>query len=173
MGCSSIKTTEDQLINNDTSSILNIPNNKNPVYHIKRKGGNEYEEPIKKLEEHEELELIAQEEIEILNQFNSKFNNNEGITLANLSQYYLHSNKENTNIISLSSNEKIIKCLKNINPFNENIDENNEINLLKSKLVKIETKHPKLIKPISPLFHLNLTQVIHQDYDFNFKLKML
>ena len=171
MGCSSTKTTEDQLINNDTSSILNIPNDKNPVYHIKRKGGKEYEEPIKKLGEHEELVLIAQEEIEILNQFNSKFNNNEGITLANLSQYYLHSNKENTNIISLSSNEKIIKCLKNINPFNENIDENNEINLLKSKLVKIETKHPKLIKPISPLFHLNLTQVIHQDYDFSFKLK--
>ena len=171
MGCSSTKILEDQPINNDTSSILNIPNNKNGNYHIKRKGGKDYEEPIKKLEEHEELELIAQEEIEILNQFNSKYNNNEGITLANLSQYYLHSNKENTNIISLSSNEKIIKCLKNINPFHENIDENNEINLLKSKLVKIETKHPKLIKPISPLFHLNLTQVIHQDYDFNFKLK--
>ena len=171
MGCSSTKIIEDQPINNDTSSILNIPNNKNGNYHIKRKGGKDYEEPIKKLEEHEELELIAQEEIEILNQFNSKYNNNEGITLANLSQYYLHSNKENTNIISLSSNEKIIKCLKNINPFHENIDENNEINLLKSKLVKIETKHPKLIKPISPLFHLNLTQVIHQDYDFNFKLK--
>ena len=42
---------------------------------------------------------------------------------------------------------------------------------MKSKLVQIETKNPKLIKPVSPLFHLNLTQVIHQDYDFNFKLK--
>ena len=39
-------------------------------------------------------------EIEIINQFNSKYNNNEGITLASLSQYYLHSNKENTNIIN-------------------------------------------------------------------------
>ena len=57
--------------------------------------------------EKEQLEQIAKEEIEILNQFNSKYNNNEGITLASLSQYYLHSNKENTNIISLSSNEKI------------------------------------------------------------------
>ena len=38
-------------------------------------------------------------------------------------------------------------------------------------MVKIETNHPKLIKPISPLFHLNLTQVIHQDYEFKFKLK--
>ena len=172
MGCSSANIIEDQPANNDTSSILNLPNmNQKGIYHIKRKGGKDYEEPIIQVEEHEQLELIAQEEIEILNQFNSKYNNNEGITLANLSQYYLHSNKENTNIISLSSNEKIIKCLKNINPFNENIDENSDINLLKSKLVKIETKHPKLIKPISPLFHLNLTQVIHQNYDFNFKLK--
>ena len=172
MGCSSTNIVEEQPRNNDTSSILNIPNNKD-LYHIKRKGGKEYyiEEPITKLDEQQQLEEISKEEIEILNNFNSKFNNNEGITLASLSQYYLHSNKENTNIISLSSNEKIIKCLKNINPFKENLDENNDINLLKSKLVKIETKHPKLIKPISPLFHLNLTQVIHQDYNFNFKLK--
>ena len=171
MGCSSANIIEDTK-NNDTSSILNIPNNnKKDIYRIRRKGDRGYDEPISKLEEHEILEEIAKEEIEILNQFNSKYNDNEGITLASLSQYYLHSNKENTNIISLSSNEKIIKCLKNINPFNENIDENNDINLLKSKLVKIETKNPKLIKPVSPLFHLNLTQVIHQDYDFNFKLK--
>ena len=61
--------------------------------------------------------------------------------------------------------------IKKINPFNENIDENNEIKIYKSKLVEIETKHPKLIKPISPLFHLNLTQVIHQNYYFNFNLK--
>ena len=173
MGCSSASTTEEKEVkNNDTSSLISIPNSKKKdQYHIKRKGGRDYEEPVPKLEEHEQLEEIAKEEIEILNQFNSKYNNNEGITLASLSQYYLHSNKENTNIISLSSNEKIIKCLKNINPFNENIDENSDINLLKSKLVQIETKNPKLIKPVSPLFHLNLTQVIHQDYDFNFKLK--
>ena len=104
MRFSSTKTTEVQLINNDTSSILNIPNNQNVFYHIKRKGGKEKEEPIKKLEEHAEIELIAQEDIEILNHFNIKIKNNDGITLANLSQYYLHSNKENTNIISLSSN---------------------------------------------------------------------
>ena len=172
MGCSSANIIEDKPKNTDTSSILNIPNNnKKEIYRIKRKGDPGYEESITKLEEYQELEQIAKEEIEILKQFNSKFNNNEGITLASLSQYYLHSNKENTNIISLSTNEKIIKCLKNINPFNENIDENNDINLLKSKLVKIETKHPKLIKPISPLFHLNLTQIIHKDYEFNFKLK--
>ena len=173
MGCSSANIVEEQSRNNDTSSILNIQNNKD-LYHIKRKGKKEYnndDEPITKLDEEQQLEQIAKEEIEILNNFNSKYKNNEGITLASLSQYYLHSNKENTNIISLSSNEKIIKCLKNINPFNENIDENNDINLLRSKLVKIETKHPKLIKPISPLFHLNLTQVIHKDYNFNFKLK--
>ena len=156
MGCSSANTAEENQKNNDTSSILNIPNNnKNNIYKIKRKGGKEdIDESSIKLEEPEQLEQIAKEEIEILNQFNSKYKNNEGITLANLSQYFLHSNKENTNIISLSSNEKIIKCLKNINPFNENIDDNNDINLLKSKLVSIETKHPKLIKPISPLFHL-------------------
>ena len=172
MGCTSANIIDEQSKQPDTSSILNVPNNnKKDIYRIRRKGDPGYDEPITKLELHEELEQIAKEEIEILNQFNSKFNNNEGITLASLSQYYLHSNKENTNIISLSSNEKIIKCLKNINPFNENIDDNSDINLLKSKLVKIETKHPKLIKPISPLFHLNLTQIIHKDYDFNFKLK--
>ena len=172
MGCSSTKTNDEKPKNSDTSSYISLPNlNKKDKYIIRRKGDYGYEDPFTKLEEHEQLEQIAKEEIEILKQFNSKYNKDEGITLASLSQYYLHSNKENTNIISLSSNEKIIKCLKNINPFQENIDDNKDINLLKSQLVKIETKSPKLIKPISPLFHLSLTQVIHKDYNFNFKLK--
>ena len=169
MGCSSANIIEEKK-QNPISETAQIKNKKD-VYKIKRKGQPDDDDSIIQLSEQEQLEQIAKEEIEIINQFNTKYNNNEGITLASLSQYYLYSNKENTNIISLSSNEKIIKCLKNINPFNSNIDENNDINLLKSKLVKIETNHPKLIKPISPLFHLNLTQVIHQDYEFNFKLK--
>ena len=180
MGCSSANILEEKQpqINpsSETASYLTVKSNKSKnkkkdVYKIKRKGHPTDDNSFIELPEKEQLEQIAKEEIEILNQFNSKYKNNEGITLASLSQYYLHSNKENTNIISLSSNEKIIKCLKNINPFNSNLDENNDINLLKSKLVKIETNHPKLIKPISPLFHLNLTQVIHQDYEFKFKLK--
>ena len=177
MGCSSANIIDDKIKNpnnpnNETSSLLTIKSNKKKdIYKIKRKGRPDDDDSIIQLSEKEQLEQIAKEEIEILNQFNSKYNNNEGITLASLSQYYLHSNKENTNIISLSSNEKIIKCLKNINPFDSNLDENNDINLLKSKLVQIETNHPKLIKPVSPLFHLNLTQVIHQDYEFKFKLK--
>ena len=176
MGCSSanIKEENEKNPNNDNLNISNKKNlQKKDVYKIKRKGHPTDDNSFIELPEKEQLEQIAKEEIEILNQFNSKYKNNEGITLASLSQYYLHSNKENTNIISLSSNEKIIKCLKNINPFNSNLDENNDINLLKSKLVKIETNHPKLIKPISPLFHLNLTQVIHQDYEFKFKLKKM
>ena len=180
MGCSSANILEEKQpqINpsSETASYLTVKSNKSKnkkkdVYKIKRKGHPTDDNSFIELPEKEQLEQIAKEEIEILNQFNSKYKNNEGITLASLSQYYLHSNKENTNIISLSSNEKIIKCLKNINPFNSNLDENNDINLLKSKLVKIETNHPKLIKPISPLFHSNLTQVIHQDYEFKFKLK--
>ena len=174
MGCSSanIKEENEKNPNNDNLNILNKKNpQKKDVYKIKRKGRPGDDESIIELSEKEQLEQVAKEEIEILNQFNSKYGNNEGITLASLSQYYLHSNKENTNIISLSSNEKIIKCLKNINPFNSNLDENNDINLLKSKLVKIQTNHPKLIKPISPLFHLNLSQVIHTDYEFKFELK--
>ena len=174
MGCSSANIIEEKARNpvSETSSILTLKNpQKKEVYKIKRKGRPGDDESIIELTEKEQLEKIAKEEIQILNQFNSKFNNNEGITLASLSQYYLYSNKENTNIISLSSNEKIIKCLKNINPFNSNLDENKDINLLKSKLVEIETNHPKLIKPISPLFHLNLSQVIHMDYEFKFELK--
>ncbi len=174
MGCSSANIIEEKARNpvSETASILTLKNpQKKEVYKIKRKGRPGDDESIIELTEKEQLEKIAKEEIQILNQFNSKFNNNEGITLASLSQYYLYSNKENTNIISLSSNEKIIKCLKNINPFNSNLDENKDINLLKSKLVEIETNHPKLIKPISPLFHLNLSQVIHMDYEFKFELK--
>ena len=175
MGCSSANILEEKPVVNPTSetaSYLTVKSNKKKDVHKKKIKGNPTDDcSIIELSEKEQLEQIAKEEIEILKQFNSKYKNNEGITLASLSQYYLHSNKENTNIISLSSNQKIIKCLKNINPFNSNLDENTDINLLKSKLVKIETNHPKLIKPISPLFHLNLTQVIHQDYEFKFKLK--
>ena len=177
MGCSATNITEEN--ENKKIDTKNIANNKKNSYfqsqrnvnRIKRKGMSGDDEPIIELTEKETLEQIANEEIEIIKQFNSKYDKNEGITLASLSQYFLHSNKENTNIISLSSNEKIIKCLKNINPFKENLDENNEISLLKSKLVKIETKHPKLIKPVSPLFHINLSQIIHGNYDFNFELK--
>ena len=173
MGCAAAKVDEnipDQKIS--TPSTPNIKKSKE-AYIIKR--GNEKAksiEPYTKLEENQsELEALAKEELEIITQFNTQNKKKDTITLSSLSQYFLKSCKENTNIISLSTNEKIIKCLKNLNPFNENIDNNTDINLLKSELIKIETKHPKLIKPISPLFHLNLSQIIHQNYNFNFKLK--
>ena len=170
MGCSAAKVEEYV-----PEQKFTTPNEQKPKESYKIKRGKEMTksiEPITKLEENQsELEALAKEELEIITQFNTKTKNNDTITLSSLSQYFLKSCKENTNIISLSTNEKIIKCLKNLNPFKENIDNNTDINLLKSELVKIETKHPKLIKPISPLFHLNLSQIIHQNYNFNFKLK--
>ena len=49
MGCSSANATEEKK-NNDTSSILTVPNNNQKnQYHIKRKGGRDYEEPVSKL----------------------------------------------------------------------------------------------------------------------------
>ena len=160
MGCSSVKILDEKKL--DTSNILSTRDNKSDINSLKIHSK-------RKLKLMDEFQEIINEENELLNQFNSNYENKEGISLSLLSNYYIQANKENTNIISLSSNEKIIKCLRNINPFNEKIDDNLEP--LKSNLIKIESKYPKLIKPISPFFHLNLSQVIHQDYNFNFKLK--
>ncbi len=117
---------------------------------------------------------LTKEQIDIIQQFNSKFKNSKGIQISTLSKYQIFSNQENTNIISIQSNEQFIKTLNEINPLIGNIDENKNFMMLKSNLNKAKTKE-KITNKISSIknFNLNLTQIIHGNYKFKIELRKL
>ena len=117
---------------------------------------------------------LTKEQIEIIKQFNNKFKNSKGIQISTLSKYQIISNQENTNIISIQSNEQFIKTLNEINPLIGNIDENKNFMMLKSNLNKAKTKE-KITNKISSIknFNLNLTQIIHGNYKFKIELRKL
>ena len=117
---------------------------------------------------------LTKEQIEIIKQFNNKFKNSKGIQISTLSKYQIISNQENTNIISIQSNEQFIKTLNEFNPLIGNIDENKNFMMLKSNLNKAKTKE-KITNKISSIknFNLNLTQIIHGNYKFTIELRKL
>ena len=57
MGCSSAKVIDDKK-DTETDSILKLPNNKKDKYHIRRKGGHEYDDSVSALSEPEQLKEI-------------------------------------------------------------------------------------------------------------------
>lgn len=117
---------------------------------------------------------IPKEQIDIISKFNSNFPNSNGIQLSTLAKYQLVTSKENTSIISISSNEKYFKCLKGFNCFSSNIDQDNNFMLLKSSLGKMKNSSNKNeSKNYLNEFHLNLSQKIYCDYNFIIKLKSI
>jgi hypothetical protein len=111
------------------------------------------------------LEQIREEIKEI-----NKDEDNKFIELDYLSQYYINQKKDKVNYSI--SNQILMTYKNNINPFEENVDENEDIIKIKKRIKKVEQKYEKkkiiTIKPMSPF--LNLTQAIHVNYNFIFEL---
>lgn len=117
---------------------------------------------------------IPKEQLDIISKFNSNFPNSNGIQLSTLAKYQLVTSKENTSIISISSNEKYFKCLKGLNCFSSNIDQDNNFTLLKNSLGKVKNiSNKNESRAYLNEFHLNLSQKIYSDYNFIIKLKSI
>ena len=113
--------------------------------------------------------IIPKEQLDIITKFNSNFKNANGVQLSTLSKYQLLSSKENTSIISISTNEKYIKCLNGMNFISSNIDEDKNYMLLKSTLSKMNKGKSDYLKE----FHINISQKIFSEYNFIIKLKSI
>lgn len=113
--------------------------------------------------------LIPKEQLDIIAKFNSNFKNSNGVQLSTLSKYQLLSSKENTSILSISTNEKYIKCLNGMNFISSNIDEDKNYMLLKNTLSKMNKGKNDYLKE----FHINISQKIFSEYNFIIKLKSI
>ena len=112
--------------------------------------------------------LEIREEIKrINNEYNIK--KKKLFELDYLSQYYINQKKDKLD--NSISNQILMTYTNNINPFEENLDNNEDIIEVKKKIKNIEKKYQNkiLIKSMSP--SLNLTQTIENNYNFTFELE--
>ena len=148
------ETTEDNKNNND--------NNNNVVYNQASNSN------MMTIEENENtsLETMREDVNKIINNEEKKL-----IELDCLTQYYIF--QKNGKIVHCISNQILMRYKMTINPFEENVDNNEDIINVKNKIKNFEQKYENhniiKIKAMSP--SLNLTQKIENDYHFTFKLK--
>lgn len=141
-----------------------------------------YKKIIKNEKEIENINL-TKEQNNIINQFNSSFTNLKGVELCTLFKYRIILSKKNPNVRTIDKKKQYIKYLNEINPMFGNIDLHEIIFNLKNELSNIPIKdennyknsnenEKKILKKIKLYenFNLNITQIIFQDYNFEFFL---
>ena len=141
-----------------------------------------YKKIIKNEKEIENINL-TKEQNNIINQFNSSFPNLKGVELCTLFKYRIILSKKNPNVRTIDKKKQYIKYLNEINPMFGNIDLHEIIFNLKNELSNIPIKdennykisnenEKKILKKIKLYenFNLNITQIIFQDYNFEFFL---
>ena len=90
--------------------------------------------------------VIPKEHLNIIAQFNSEYKDANGVQLSTLLKYEIKSSKENTSVLSLSSNEKYIQCLKGINPLSKDLNTNNKFSGLCDKLYTVSNNDNTVLK---------------------------
>ena len=118
--------------------------------------------------------VIPKEHLNIIAQFNSEYKDANGVQLSTLLKYEIKSSKENTSVLSLSSNEKYIQCLKGINPLSKDLNTNNKFRGLCDKLYAVSNdRNNNNQYSFKKEFHVNINQKIFANYDFVIKLKSI
>ena len=153
MGCGSSDTK---------STSENIPPPRNDFIETKE------EENIKK--------QVNQKQNDIIEKYQKKKGNTKTVSLSNISSCFIKFwNTEKGPKFSIKSrDENILKFLEDINPFNENIKNNKDLNKLQTELYETELYYSKTSqnKPGNKL-QVKSTQKIHNKYNLNLKLKNL
>ena len=124
-------------------------------------------------EEQVAIKKFNQKQNEIIDKFNKKKGNSNNVGLSNISSCYIkYKNSSKGPIYTIESNaENVLKFLENINPFNEEIKKNKDVNNLQTELYETELYYSNIIKPNSPNLQIKSTQKIHNNYKLNLKLK--
>ena len=119
------------------------------------------------------VQRVTQKQNQIIDDFNKKQGNSNNVGLSNITSCYIkfkNSTKGTTYTIE-SNAENILKFLENINPFNEDIKNNKDINNLQTELYDAEAYYSKIMKPKSKNVQVKSTQKIHNNYNLSLKLK--
>ena len=151
MGCSSsdVKTEN-----------ITVPNQRNDFIETKE------EENIKK--------QVNQKQNDIIEKYQKKKGNSNTVSLSNISSCFIKFwNTENGTKFSIKSkDENVLKFLEDMNPFNEKIMNNKDINKLQTELYETELYYSKQTQPKSGNnLQVKSTQKIHNNYNLSLKLK--
>ena len=124
-------------------------------------------------EEEIAVKKITERQNEIIDKFNKKQGNSKNVGLSNISSCYIkfRNSSTGTKYTIESKAENILKFLENINPFNEEIKLNKDVNNLQTELYETEMYYSNIIKPKSKNLLIKSTQKIHNKYNLILKLK--
>ena len=124
-------------------------------------------------EEQIAVKKVAEKQNEIIEKFNKKKGNSKSVGLSNITSCCIKfGNSSKGTYYKIDSNaENVLKFLENINPFNEEIKNNKDINNLQKDLYETELYYSNIIKPQSPNLQIKSTQKIHNNYNLTLKLK--
>ena len=124
-------------------------------------------------EEQIAIKKFNQKQNDIIDKFNKKKGNSNNVGLSNISSCYIkYRNTSKGPIYTVESNaENVLKFLENVNPFNEEINNNKDINKLQKELYQTELYYSNVVKPNSPNLQIKSTQKIHNKYNLSLKLK--
>ena len=126
-------------------------------------------------EEQIAIKKVTEKQNEIIDKFNKKKGNSKSVGLSNITSCYIkfgNSNKGTKYKIE-SNAENVLKFLENINPFNEEIKKNKDINNLQTELYETEMYYSNIMKTKSQNLQIKSTQKIHNNYNLILKLKNL
>ena len=119
---------------------------------------------------------VNQKQNDILEKYQKKKGNTNKVSLSNISSCFIKFwNTENCPKFSIKSkDENILKFLEDMNPFNENIKQNKDMNKLQNDLYETELYYSKQTQPKSDNnLKVESTQKIHNKYNLSLKLKNL
>ena len=119
---------------------------------------------------------VNQKQNDIIEKYQKKKGNTNKVSLSNISSCFIKFwNTENGPKYSIKSkDDNILKFLEDMNPFNENIKQNKDINQLQNELYETELYYSKMTQPNADNnLKVKSTQKIHNKYNLSLKLKNL
>ena len=124
-------------------------------------------------EEQIAIKKITEKQNEIIDKFNKKEGNSKNVGLSNITSFYIKfkNTSTGTKYTTESNAENVLKFLENINPFNEEIKKNKDVNNLQTELYETEMYYSNIMKSKSKNIQVKSTQKIHNNYNLNLKLK--
>ena len=156
MGCSSsdIKTENENIALSPEKEILETKEENDNMNNIKKQ--------------------VIQKQNDILQKYQKKKGNTNKVSLSNISSCFIKfwNTQNGPKYLIKSKDENILKFLEDMNPFNENIKQNKDLNQLQNELYETELYYSKEAKLNSDNnLKIKSTQKIHSKYNLSLRLK--
>ncbi len=119
---------------------------------------------------------INQKHNDLIEKYNRKKGHSKTVSLSNISSCFIKywNTEKGPKYLIKSKDENILKFLENMNPFNEEINKNKDINKLQTELYETELYYSKLTEQkLNKKLQVKSSQKIHNNYNLSLKLKNL